>query len=180
MKSNPKPVVPIDVLSQITTLSLINVFLITTLFLIMQFFPISTPLPITQLLNIFEVLWIIAFFEMYELFIKLKSSKKSKLSSWIKMKFTISINALFMFLTRVILLKFLLSNITLLFVTTEIFLLFILSNFKSLSKNKIEFSLKFFKEEISIIWNFLLSLWSIILFYIIFAISLDVIVFLIV
>ena len=44
LKSNPKPVVPIDVLSQITTLFLINEFLITTLFLIIQFFPISHPL----------------------------------------------------------------------------------------------------------------------------------------
>ena len=41
----------------------------------MQFFPISTPFPITQLLNIFEDLSILAYFEMEELFIVIKSSQ---------------------------------------------------------------------------------------------------------
>ena len=40
--------VPIDVLSQITTSLPTNEFFITTLFLIIEFSPISTPLEITQ------------------------------------------------------------------------------------------------------------------------------------
>ena len=40
LKSNPKPVVPIDVLSQITTFDPMMEFFITTLFLIILFFPI--------------------------------------------------------------------------------------------------------------------------------------------
>ena len=45
---NPNPVVPIDVLSEITTLLPIKQFFITTLFLIIEFLPISTPLEIVQ------------------------------------------------------------------------------------------------------------------------------------
>ena len=64
LKSKPKPVEPIVVLSEIITLFPIIEFLITTLFLINVFLPISTPLQITQFLPTSTLFAIFEYFEI--------------------------------------------------------------------------------------------------------------------
>ena len=65
---------PIEVLSQTTTLLPIIEFLITTLFFIIELLPISTPLAIKQFFPISVELSILEYIETYEPFIKLNSS----------------------------------------------------------------------------------------------------------
>ena len=81
LNSNPKPVVPIEVLSQIMTSFPITEFLITTLFLIIQLPPILTPLHITEFTPIVVDSWILENLEIYEPLIKSNWSGKFLLSS---------------------------------------------------------------------------------------------------
>ena len=82
LKSKPKPVEPIVLLSQIITLFPIKEFFITTLFLIIEFLSISTPLAMTQLWPIWTVSCILEYFDIYDPLIKLNLSRAFELSSW--------------------------------------------------------------------------------------------------